>query len=141
MAFEISKVDIWVGEISDRPRGLLRRLEVLSRAGANLEFVIVRRDKRGKAVAFMAPLMGAAQLRAAEEVGLTKAARMHTLRVDGPNQVGLGERITRAVADEGLNLRGLSAAVIGGRSVTYLRFANGDDLQVARRALQRALRA
>jgi hypothetical protein len=140
MAFEISKVDVWVGGIPDRPRTLLRQLEVLSQAGANIEFIIVRRDQRGKAVVFLAPLAGAAQLRAAEEAGLRKAARMHTLRVDGPNQTGLGERITRALADEGLNLRGLSAAVIGGRAITYLRFVNADDAQIARRALQRALR-
>ena len=140
MAFDISKVDIWAGELADRPRALLSRLAVLSKAGANLEFVIARRDKRGKAIVFMAPLKGTAQIRAAEEAQLKKAERMHTLRVEGPNQRGLGERITRALADEGLNLRGLSAAAIGGRSVTYLRFRNSDDAQRARRALKRALR-
>jgi hypothetical protein len=140
MAFEISKVDIWVGELPDRPRALMKRLAVLSNAGANLEFVIARRDKRGRAVIFMAPLKGTAQIQAATEAELTKANGMHTLRVEGPNQRGLGERITRALGDEAVNLRGLSAAAIGGRSVTYLRFRNSDDAQRARRALKRALR-
>jgi len=140
MAFEIGRVDIWVGELPDRPRALMKKLEVLSKAGANLEFVIARPDNRGKAVVFMAPLRGAVQIRAAEEAGLSKASRMHTLRVEGPDQPGLGERITRALAAEGLNLRGLSAAVIGGRSVTYLRFVNSEDAQIARQALKRALR-
>jgi hypothetical protein len=140
MAFEIGKVDIWVGELSDRPRALMKKLEALTQAGASLEFVIARPDKRGKAVVFMAPLNGAAQLQAAQEAGLSKAARMHTLRVVGPDRVGLGEVITRALADEGLNLRGLSAAAIGGRSATYLRFANANDAQRARQALKRALR-
>jgi hypothetical protein len=140
MAFDISKVDVWVGQLPDRPRALMVRLEILSSAGANLEFVIARRDKRGKALVFMAPLKGATQIRAAAEAHLTKAARMHTLRIEGPNQPGLGEQITRALADESLNLRGLSAAAIGGRSVTYLRFRNTDDAQRARRALRRALR-
>jgi len=140
MAFEISKVDVWVGDLPDRPRALMRKLEVLSKAGANLEFVIARPAKRGKAVVFMVPLKGAAQIRAAEEVRLSKAAGMHTLRVEGPDQPGLGERITRALADEGLNLRGLSAAVIGGRSVTYLRFASSEDGRTAKRALRRVLR-
>ena len=63
MAFEISKVDIWAGELPDRPRALMTSLTVLSKAGANLEFVIARRDKRGKAVVFMAPLKGTAQIR------------------------------------------------------------------------------
>jgi len=140
MAFEINKVDIWVGGLPDRPRALMKRLAVLSKAGANLEFVIARQDKRGKAVVFMAPLKGTAQIRAAAEAELSKAARMHALRVEGPNRPGLGELITRALGDEGLNLRGLSAAAIGGRSVTYLRFRNSDDVQRARRALQRVLR-
>lgn len=140
MAFEISKVDIWVGGLPDRPRALMKRLAVLSEAGANLEFVIARQDKRGRAVVFMAPLKGAAQIEAAAEAELSKAARMHALRVEGPNRPGLGELITRALGDEGLNLRGLSAAAIGGRSVTYLRFRNSDDVQRARRALKRVLR-
>lgn len=140
MAFEVSKVDIWVGELPDRPRALLAKLEVLAEAGANLEFVIARRDKRGKAVVFMAPVEGAAQIRAAEEVRLKRANNMHSLRIEGPNQTGLGERITRALADEGLNLRGLSAAAIGGRSVTYLRFANAAALRTARQALRREFR-
>lgn len=139
MAFEIDKVDVWVAEMSDRPRALMKKLEVLTEAGANLEFVIARSAKRGKAVVFLAPLKGAAQLRAAEETGFRKTS-MHALRVVGPNQAGLGERITRTLADERLNMRGLSAAVIGNRSATYIRFANVADARKARQALKRALR-
>jgi hypothetical protein len=140
MPFEITKVDVWVGELPNRSRAFMKELGVLTEAGADLEFVIARPGKPGKAVVFVAPLTGAAQIRAAEEVGMTKAARMHTLRVDGPNRRGLGETITRALAEEGLDLRGLSAAVIGGRSVTYLRFKNADEARQARQALRRTLR-
>ncbi|MFH1748837.1 MAG: amino acid-binding protein [Planctomycetota bacterium] len=140
MIFEISKVDIWVAQLSDRPRVLMKTLALLTQAGANLEFVIARPDKRGKAMVFLAPLKGVAQLQAAEEAELSKATRMHTLRIVGPNQVGLGERITRALADDKLNIRGLSAAVIGIKSVTYIRFANADDLRKAVQVLRRVLR-
>jgi hypothetical protein len=140
MAFDISKIDIWAGELPDRPRALQAKLEVLAQAGANLEFVIARRGERGKAVVFMAPIKGAAQIRAAEDACLKKADSMHALRVEGPNQAGLGERITRALADAGLNLRGVSAAAISGRSVTYLRFVNAEALRTARQALRRELR-
>lgn len=140
MAFEIDKVDIWVGQLSDRPRALMKKLEVLTAAGANLEFVVARSDKRGKAVAFLAPLKGTAQLRAGEAAGFSAAARLHTLRVVGPNQAGLGEKITRALADERLNLRGLSVSVIGDRCATYLRFSNDADMRKARQALRRTLR-
>lgn len=140
MAFDIAKIDIWVGELPDRPRALQAKLEVLAGAGANLEFVIARRGGRGKAVVFMAPIKGAAQIRAAEDACLKKAESMYALRIEGPNQAGLGERITRALADAGLNLHGVSAAAIGGRSVTYVRFASTEALRAARQALHRELR-
>jgi len=52
MAVQITKVDVWVGEIADRPGGLAEKLEVVAKAGASLEFVIARRqpDKPGTAV-------------------------------------------------------------------------------------------
>ena len=52
MALQISKVDVWAGEIEDRPGGLGERLEVLSEAGAHLEFVISRRapERPGRGV-------------------------------------------------------------------------------------------
>ena len=52
MALQISKVDVWAGEIEDRPGGVGEKLEVLSEAGANLEFVISRRapERPGRGV-------------------------------------------------------------------------------------------
>jgi len=140
MPYDISKVDIWVGQLPDRPRALMKKLAILNEAGADLEFVISRPEKRGQAVVFMAPVKGATQIAAAKEAELKKAASMHTLRIVGPNEPGLGELITKSLADEGLNLRGVSAAVIGGESVTYLRFANEDGARKAAIALKRALR-
>lgn len=140
MAFEIEKVDVWMGRLSDRPRALMKKLEVLTTAGANLEFVVARAAARGKAVAYLAPLKGPVQVRAAQEAGFSKAARLHTLRIVGPNQAGLGEKITRALADEKLNLRGISVSVIGNRSATYIRLANAADARKARQALKRTLR-
>jgi predicted amino acid-binding ACT domain protein len=49
-----------------------------------------------------------------------------TLRVEGPDQPGIGERMLRAIADLGINLRGVSAAAIGGRFVTYIGFCRAD---------------
>jgi len=140
MAYEVGKVDIWVSEMPDRPRGLSKKLETLRTAGANLEFVIARPDKRGKALVFVAPLVGGDQLNAAREAGFEKATSMHTLRISGPNASGLGELMTRAIGDEGLNVRGLSAAAIGEQTITYFRFRNGADMEKAKMALKRALR-
>ena len=141
MAVEIKKVDVWVGEIPDRPGGLGKKLEVLAEAGANLEFVISRRqpDKRGKGIVFLAPVRGAAQARAARDAGLSKATRMHSLRVQAPDRAGLGAMMTRAIADAGVNMRGLSAAAMGRRSVCYLAFDTDADAKKASRALKKAL--
>ena len=40
MAYTIKKVDVWAGEIADRPGGLADKLSALSDAGANFEFLI-----------------------------------------------------------------------------------------------------
>ena len=111
MLYEISRTDVWVGEIEDRPGGLAERLETLKETGANLEFVIVRRlpEKPGMALLYVSPLRGAA----AHEAGLSKASSMCCVRIEGPDRVGLGADITRAVAEAGISLRGFSGAAIG----------------------------
>ena len=57
MAYTIKKVDVWAGEIADRPGGLADKLSSLSDAGTNLEFLISRRapDKPGTGVVFSLP--------------------------------------------------------------------------------------
>lgn len=141
MAYEISKVDVWVGTIEERPGGLAEKLEALSNAGTNLEFIISRRapDKPGTGVFFAAPLRGAAQTRAAREAGLSKASSLCSLRLEGPDKPGLGAKIARVVGDAGINMRGLSAASLGRRCVVYLAFDSSADANRASRALKKTL--
>lgn len=141
MAFQIIKVNVWVGEIEDRPGGLGEKLQALSEAGANLEFVISRRapDKPGAGVVFLAPVRGAAQARAAKNAGLSKATALCSLRLEGPDKPGLGAKITRVVADAGINMRGLSAAALGRRCVVYFAFDNSADANKASRILKKEL--
>src|SRR5439155_14611581 len=42
MAFRMHKVQVWSGEIPDRPGAAAAKLELLARSGANLEFVFTR---------------------------------------------------------------------------------------------------
>ena len=88
---------------------------------------------------FLAPLKGTAQTRAAKNVGLSKATVLHSLRLEGPDRPGLGTKITATVADAGINMRGLSAAALGKRSVCYLAFDCAADAQKAGRLLKKAL--
>jgi predicted amino acid-binding ACT domain protein len=139
MAFSIKPVEVYVADTMNRPGMLARILEALAAAGANLEFVIARRVTENTSRAFVAPLKGARVLRAAADVGLVKAAGMHALRIEGPDRPGLGAAITRAIAAEGINIRGLSAASINKRSVCYIAFATKADVSAAMKAARKTL--
>ncbi len=141
MAVKVTKVDVWAGEIVDRAGGLAEKLEAVAEAGASLEFVVARRqpDRPGTGVVFMAPLKGAAQGRAAQGAGLSKTTSMHTIRIEGPDRPGLGAKITRAVADAGINLRGLSAAALGRQCVAYLAFDVEADAKKAMSVIKKAM--
>lgn len=139
MSFKISKVDVWAVDLYNRPGMLARVLEALANGGANLEFIVARRVTENTARAFVAPLRGAAQLKAAREVGMARASGMHSLRIEGPDRPGLGALLTRRLADAGFNLRGLSAAALGKRSVTYIAFKTAAEAAQAMRVLKKAL--
>lgn len=139
MPYRITRVEVYAGDVMNRPGMLARILEAVSAAGANLEFVIARRVTENTSRVFIAPLTTAKTIRAAADVGLHKAAGTHALRIEGPDKPGLGARITRAIADAGLNIRGLSAASPGKSNVCYISFATGDELATATRILKKAL--
>ena len=120
MPYTINKVEVWAADILNRPGTLARVFEGLATAGAQLEFLIARRVNENTSRVFLAPIKGAKQQRAASDVGLTRAVGMHSLRIEGPDRSGLGAEITRAVAENGINLRGVSAAAIGRKAVFYL---------------------
>ncbi len=139
MKLEVSRVDVWAATIKDRPGGLAKVLGPLAEAGANLEFVIARRDpkKRGTGVVFLTPVKGAGQIKAAKQAGLRKTAGMHSVRVEGPDRPGLGARLTEELAEAGINLRGLSAATIGKHFVLYLAFHSSAASAKAVRVLRK----
>lgn len=142
MAYQITREDVWVGAIEDRPGELAAKLEALSQAAVNLEFLIARRapEKPGTGVLFVAPIRGEEAVRAAEKAGLAKWASAHSLRLEGPDRPELGARIAWAVAHAGINMRGVSAAKFGDRAVFYLAFDSNHDAERAAEELANALR-
>ncbi len=142
MAYSVNKVDVWVAEIDDRPGGLADKLDRLAQAGATLEFVVSRRapDKPGKGVVFLTPIRGAKQTRAANDAGFNTTSRVHSVRVSGPDRAGLGVKMTRAIADAGINLRGVSGAAIGRKSVAYFAFDSAEDAVSALKILKKTLK-
>jgi len=139
VAINVSRVDVWAAGIEDKPGGLAEKLAALAEAGVQLEFIVARRspDKPGTGVVFLTPVKGAAQIRAAKKMGFEKTDSLHSVRIEAPDKPGLGAQITQALAEAGINLRGLSAAAIGDRCVAHLALDDPADVAKATRALKR----
>jgi len=129
MKLNVRRTDTWASVIDDRPGGLADKLAVLAAAGASLELIVARRapEQRGSGVVFVTPLKGAKQIKAAEAAGFQKTESLHSLRVEGVDKPGLGAKLTRSLAEAGINLRGLSAAALGKRYVSHLVLDSATD--------------
>jgi hypothetical protein len=139
MKSKITRTAVWAATIDDRPGGLADKLAVLAAAGANLGFIIARRmpEQRGSGVVFVTPLKGAKQIKAAERAGFQSTESLHSVCVEATDKPGLGAKLTRTVAESGVNLRGLSAAALGNRSVTYLAVDTAQDAAKISRVLKK----
>jgi hypothetical protein len=135
MTLAIRRIQVWSGEIPDRPGAAAAKLEQLARAGADLEFVFTRphRSKPEFSVLFIAPITDPDQIKAARAAGLGPALDVAMLCVEGDNRAGIGYDIMSRLAVAGINLRGISIAALGGRFNAYLAFDNAD---IATMALQ-----
>jgi hypothetical protein len=135
MTLSIRRIQVWSGEIPDRPGAAAAKLELLARSGANLEFVFTRphRSKPDTSVLFLAPINGPEQVRAARTVELGPAVDVTMLCVEGGDRAGIGYDLMSRLAVAGINLRGVSISALGGRFMAYLAFDNAD---VATQAVQ-----
>ena len=138
MALSVTKADVWSVEIPDAPGGLANKLAGLAEAGVNLQFVIARRqpDKPGRGVAFISGLQGAKAQKAAQAAGFQKSA-MAARRVEAPDKPGLVRRLLEPLAEAGINVRGVSASVIGRNCVIFLAFDSAADATGAARLLRK----
>jgi predicted amino acid-binding ACT domain protein len=140
MSLKVTKLEVWSGEIRDRPGGLAGVLRELAGAGASLEMLVARRqpDRPGSGIVFLAPVKGRKAVSAAAVAGLAPTAGVSALRIEGTDRPGLGAQLTGAIADAGINLRGLSAAVVGGRFAAYLAFDGQGDAEKAAKLIRAA---
>jgi len=134
----IEHVDVWAASIKDVSGGLSQILTPLREAGADLDFIIARRspDKPGMGVVFVTPLRGDREVAAAADLGFNVTSSVHTVRVEGENKPGVAAELTEKLATAGINIRGLSAAVIGIRFIMYIGFDNSKDAKKAYNTLQ-----
>jgi hypothetical protein len=135
MSFKWDRVHVWSCEITDQAGSVASKLAHLAQADANLEYIFTKRlpHKPGYGVLYVAPVSGPAQVRAA------KAAEMHEVdapvvrRIEGDNEPGLGHHVTQQWAIAGINLQGLTMAVLGNKFIGYAAF---DSVNDANRAAQ-----
>ncbi len=138
MRVDVTQVDIWVASIEDRPGGLAEKLDALAQADVDLEFVSARRapDKPGTGVAFVAPIRGPRQMRAARKAGFEKTKSLHGVRVATGNKPGFSAELTKKLAEAGISLRGFSGASISNRAIFYLAFDSDADANKALRLIK-----
>jgi hypothetical protein len=133
----VERQDTWAAGIKNVPGALAEKLTALADAGANLEFVIARRESKKDGVVFVTPIKGAKQASAAKKAGFAKTKTLHAIRVEGPDKKGAGAAIAQALADAGINLRGLSAAAIGRKFVCNIAVDTAADATKAGRILRK----
>ncbi len=133
----MEKIQVWSAEIPDRPGAAAAKLELLARAGADLEFVFTRPSRAApdRSTIFLAPIVGPEQTKAAEAAGLAPARDTAMLRVEGEDRPGLGYDLMSRLAVAGINLRGLSVSTVHHQFAAYLAFDSADDAALAVRLL------
>ena len=127
MSIKIERTDVWVAELEDKPGALAGRLNALADAGADLEFVIARRAPDKPGIVFLTRLTGDAQVTAARENGFSVTDRLHSIRIIGENKPGIGAQMTSKLGSAGINLRGLSAGVVGDGFIMHLALDTEED--------------
>ena len=136
----VGRVDVWAASIGDEPGGLAHILAPLRDAGANLDFIIARRspEKPGRGVVFVAPLRGDVVIAAAANLGFNITNSVQSVRVEGMNKPGVAAKIAEKITQVGINLRGLSAAVIGARFIMYIGLDSSEDAEKVLHILKQA---
>ena len=139
MELIVESVDVWAASIKDEPGSLSSKLKGLAQAGADLDFIIARRapEKPGTGVVFVTPLQGDKEEAAAADSGFSVTNSLNSVRVEGENKPGFAAEVTEKLAQVGINLRGLSAAVSGGATfILYLALDTAEDAAKAMEILQ-----
>jgi hypothetical protein len=139
MAVKVSKVDLWTAVIDDRAGGAADKLEPLSRAGANFEFVFTRRtpEQPGKGLMVVTPVKGAKAIQAAKAAGFDKSAGLHGVRIEGADKPGVTAKVSRMLADAGISFRALSASAHGRKFVTHVAVDSAADAAKAASVLRK----
>jgi len=139
MAITVKKITLWRAEVDNLPGALASKLEPVAQAGADLTVVMGYRHPaaEGKAAIEVFPISGRKAASAAGAAGLA-AAEIPALLVEGDNKPGLGSRVARAIAADGINMAFFVAQVIGRKFAAVIGFETEDDARKAMPAIKSA---
>lgn len=125
----VEREDVWAAGVDNKPGALGQKLTALAEAGADLDFIITRHspEKPGTGVVFVTPLRGDREIRAATTLGFTVTQHLHSVRVEGVNEPGIAGKLMQKIGNAGINLHGLSGAVIATRFVLHVGTGSAED--------------
>ena len=128
MAISVKKITLWRREMVDRPGTLAGVLAPVAGAGASLRVVMAYRypEPAGRAAVELAPVAGRKATAAAQSAGLAPAA-IGALLVEGDDRPGLGQTLSNALGQAGINLHFLMALVSGRRYAAVFGFGSDAD--------------
>ena len=140
MGMFVERVEVWAAPVEDKPGSLSSILKGMREAGADLNFIVARRssDKPGGGVIFITPIRGDREVEAASTLGFNLTSSVDAVCVEGDNRAGVTAELAELIAGLGINVRGLSVAVIGTRFKAYFGFDNVADAKAAVDVLQDA---
>lgn len=141
MAVKVTQIKPWKLETENRPGALADALAPLAEAGVNLEYVeaYAHEAEPGKGSIFVYPITGRKAIVAATNAGFQQVSESPFVLVEGDDKPGMGQKLSRALADAGINIHGVSALVIGKRFRAVFSFENPQDAKKACRVLRRAV--
>jgi hypothetical protein len=139
MAIVVKKVVLWRKEVDNKPGTLARTLGPLAQAGGNLRVVMgyALPGDAQRSVIEVFPVSGKKATAAAGATGLA-ASPIACLLVEGDDQAGLGSRMARAIAEQGVNLSFLVAETVGRRFSAVFGFGSDADAARATQAIKAA---
>jgi hypothetical protein len=135
MSFKWDRVHVWSCEVTDQPGSVASKLAFLAQGEANLEYIFTKRlpNKPGLGILYVAPVTGPGPVRAAKAADMQETDHPIVRRMEGDNEAGLAHHVTQQWAIAGINLQGLTMAVLGSQFIGYAAF---DTVNDANRAAQ-----
>lgn len=118
MAISVEKIQLWRGEVEDRPGALVPVLDGAAAADVIMGYSYPGPDRRN-AILEIYPV-------ANPSGGLARSSKP-TLLIRGEGRAGLSEAFYRAIADAGINMDFLVAQAVGDSFSVVVGFSTDDD--------------